>query len=410
MTTPKMPTLRSAANNERGVISTLFAILLATGFILTLVALVIDSGQIYLQRVKLQNAASLVATAAAKNCSAKNITCTSSLSSASTFQKIANSASPNHANFITNICGSSAAHDFNPTLAVCGSLDTANPHECKPVDVSANAQYAKYVRVHVSSVSNSGENSAFFPLFQSLIDPTAASSERITACAQYAYGKASSILTDEKLMPLPVVKVAISECDLVALNPLQTKNPETGNSQCSFTDKDGLTFTSNLHGHLIYKFGGSPCGAGETIEVGEQLCVSDWEGSGVTKPTRAGLINQIQNAIIHQRDYQIPVVSNLSKSGSQWLSTVSSFAGVRFQSFRWAAQSTPASNYQCISYPSNVVRTGAAYCNTSAWSFCDGNTKYCFTATVQPNVSIARGSSKNHSGPNFGLESLTPLP
>jgi len=403
----------SLFKDDRGAISFIFIILLGTGFLLTLFALVVDSGQVYFQRTKVQTAADAVAQALAKNCTAKTLACTSTLDSTGVLQNIANSESPNYPNYITEICGSpKAVTDSSSRLAACATLSTTNPRECKAVNTTANPQYLKYVRVHVSTVSKTGQNSALYPFLSSVINGKGPSSINLTACAQYAYGKATAVTTSS------ILKIVLGDCVAAGTSPIAVMTPDT-RSACNagYDDKEGAHFSvssSTLLGWSRLTMGTVACPTPTTIQIGDKLCLlptwtdtaqtADFWGkilSPAARPATAALSASGGYSLVNKA-FNVPVI-NAVASGK---ATVASFVTIRLQAIKFPPTSGTASTV--IYIPSNTAPGGSAAKNWA--SFCPDTDKYCFYAGVEKSVSTLAGSSSNVTAPNFGLESLTPLP
>ena len=386
-------------SNEAGFLSVLLAILIASGFIVTLLALVIDGGQVQLMRSKVQNAADSVALAVAKNCAAATDLCSSTLDGAGALQAIADSESPNNPNYITEICGSAAATALRSKLKSCQALEAKNPNDCSAVDTASNAQFNKYVRVRVSSISNSGQNSAFFPYFASLFG-SSEWTNRFTACGQYAIGTATAVVTDPKLLPYPALKLAIAKCD-AAQTSIQSVIKDSATSSCSFSDQDGKSFKSSAYGFFRFGSVGANCPGASRLAIGDKLCV--------TSPSNfkddVAFKNELLDDIAKQRVYTVPVIESPVASGSQNLAAIAGFLNLRLSAVR-----TPAKLGQLAS----KVQYLPASAETSIdWGFCTSTTQYCLVASGQKAIytSIVSGvATSQATGPNFGLETLTPLP
>ena len=370
----------------------------------------VDSGQVYLQRTKVQTAADAVAQALAKNCTAKTLACTSTLDTNGVLQNIANSESPNNPNFITEICGSAKAiTDSSSKLVACEPLSTTNPHECQAVDTVNSNQYLKYVRVHVSTVSKNGENSAFYPFLSSVINGTGPTSIQLTACAQFAYGKATAIATSTML------RIAIGDCAASGTSPISVMTPDN-KSSCSggYNDREGDHYSvgsSTMLGWSRVSMGTTGCPTTTQVQVGDKLCLqaawtdlaqtADFWSKIVSPGTRPASATAAASYSLQNKIFNVPVMNNVSGTKA----TVASFISLKFQALKFPPSSggTPV-----IYIPANTAPGGSAAKNWT--SFCPDTDKYCFIASIEKSVSTLIGSSSNVTGPNFGLESLTPLP
>ena len=403
----------SLRKDDRGAISFIFIILLGTGFLLTLFALVVDSGQVYFQRTKVQTAADAVAQALAKNCTAKTLACTSTLDTNGVLQNIANSESPSYPNYITEICGSpKAVTDSSSRLAACATLSTTNPRECKTVNTVTNSQYLKYVRVHVSTISKTGQNSALYPFLSSVINGSGPSSINLTACAQYAYGKATAVTTSS------ILKIALGDCVAAGASPIAVMTPDT-RSACNtgYDDKEGVHFSvssSTLLGWSRITMGTTGCPTPTQIQIGDKLCLlPTWADiaqtpdfwakilSPASRPATSALAASQGYSLVNKA-FNVPVINSVASGKAN----VTSFVTIRLQAIKFPPTSGTTSN--TIYIPANTAPGGSAAKNWT--SFCPDTDKYCFFAAIEKSVSTLAGSSSNVTGPNFGLESLTPLP
>lgn len=409
---------RLGLKDQSGAISTLMVILFSSGLVLGLVAAVIDIGQVKYQRVRIQTAATAVGQALAKNCSAKNVTCSSTLTPDSTLQQIANSASPNNPNYITEICGSADAHVFNPAISpTCQALNPLNPYECKPIDSVTYPQYARWVRVHVSNVSNGGDNSALFPFMRSVISPGSISTIETKACAQWAYGMAGTITTNPAELPYPVLNLALTMCDVAGNTEIRSVNDggviDTSSQSCSFTDYRGATYSNySVRSWYRWKTGGT-CPGGAQLELNDMLCINNaWSELKALIGVGVSFRNQFSSGATQNRVYSVPIIGAVpTLSGTNYVAPVKSFVNVRLKGLRLPPTTTGGSVQY---FPNNqTVKTemDKSWCTTSnGVGGGSGSEKYCIWLAVDRGISTARGAAKNITGPNMGLEALTPLP
>lgn len=203
-----MPKLVSAVHKlhreDSGAISSLFLVLLASGLLLAVVGLVVDTGTVMVQRQLVRNAADAVADVVAMHCSKTpaGTNCltdtysTTGMDSASitNAEYLAAIANPKGGHTtIDGVCGVSVA---SLGLTPCAALTDAN-YECQ-TDL-ANSAYANWVRVYTSS-GDAGFQAPFASLYTG-----SQTHFQERACAQVAWGKHEAIQVDKSGGQLPLL-------------------------------------------------------------------------------------------------------------------------------------------------------------------------------------------------------------
>ena len=218
----------SGHRSERGAVALLVAILFGSGVLLGMVSLVLDGGQLLLEKTITQVAADDVAAALAHGCSIGSAECTSAVAASSSLVTIAKSSFAKHPSAILSVCGSADAVTLRPSLAQCGSF-SGIPRDC----VTPSTNYPNYVRVYTGYTA-AGGGTPLFPLLNNLIHGTNAN-PNIESCSQAAWGVLSQI-------PTPDFPMVMSLC--AAVEPALRAQVDT---PLALTNKiiEGLTGTQN---------------------------------------------------------------------------------------------------------------------------------------------------------------------
>jgi hypothetical protein len=166
--------------NDRGVIGVLVAVLLGSGVLLGMGALVIDLGRVYQNRAELQNGADAGALAVASSC-ALGGTCTlaTALPLATHYASANASGLTGHQAAIGLVCGSGLLGGCLPGLG--GITD------CPPAPPSGT----NYVDVHTGTLTGSGSG-LLPPLFGGVLGSQGSD---VKACAQAEWGSPASATT-----------------------------------------------------------------------------------------------------------------------------------------------------------------------------------------------------------------------
>ncbi len=167
------PMLKLIGQDDRGAIGVLVAILIGSGVLLGLGAMVVDVGQIYSERAQLQNGADAGALAVAKSCASG--TCTPSVA---TQYADANSATGTAAANL--VCGSGGS------LGACPP-STGAITDCPPAPAGVD-----YVDVHTSTLMPDG-STLLPPVFgRAIVGNQNYNGTTVYACAQAEWGPPSA--------------------------------------------------------------------------------------------------------------------------------------------------------------------------------------------------------------------------
>jgi Flp pilus assembly protein TadG len=158
------PALRRLRRDDRGAVAVLVAVLLASGVLLGLGALVIDVGQIYQNRAELQNGADAGALAVAKTC----VLATCDPTVAASYADLNASRLTGGAAAVDLVCGTG----IGPCPASTGAMT-----DCPQPQPQAEG----YINVYTSTLTSSGSTT---------LPPVFAVGHKTTvkACAQAAWG------------------------------------------------------------------------------------------------------------------------------------------------------------------------------------------------------------------------------
>jgi hypothetical protein len=237
---------RAKTGAQRGAVIVLVAILFGSGVLMGMVSLVVDSGQLLLEKTITQVSADNVAAALAHACSVNSAECTSTIASNSSLVTIARSSFAKHPSAILSVCGSAAAVTMRPNLSSCGSF-SGIPRDC----VAPSSDYPVYVRVYTGYTASTG-GTPLFPLLNNLIHGTT-SNPSIESCAQSAWGTLSKI-------PFPSFPMILSIC--TAIEPGIVNK---GNAALATTDKIIEGFTGTQNGPTTSNCAGKKDQAGKSI-------------------------------------------------------------------------------------------------------------------------------------------------
>ena len=377
-----MPSLNIDFKDERGGV-TLVVAALVTGLLLVgSIALVVDSGVVYLERRTVANAAQSSTLALAKECIERPTTCFNS----PVTQQLANANSPDGLTSITEIC----IDGLTVAKMACRSL-TPKSVDCSPVPSTVK----KYVRVRTESLSN--EVGVGIRTFFSKND-----SERLQACAQARWGNAGSALT--------YTPFAVSICEWAKQQSLprtlKEYNTNDGVSTCtySFVDMSGRTFTrSGIDGWaaLDLKSESLPLSARASTEcpnpaidepaylrIGYELSQITRSQSSENYCGDTNLASKMSNWI--NRDLYIPLVSTRKISGASTVHRIEAFAAYRLLGYALLKGNGSASDI------GGTVPRG---------NWCPKNTSCIygeFISTTSPDSEISDDSST----PQIGLQAL----
>jgi len=178
------PLLRRLGRDERGVVGVLVALLLGSGVLMGLGALVIDVSQLYQERAELQNGADAAALAVAKSC-ATGI-CTPAV--AAQYANENASALTGHTAAVSQVCGSSIL------LGAACPASTGALTDCPSAPALA-ANGLGWVDVHTSTKLSNG-STLLPPVFaKTLLGNGSYQGSTAQACAQAFWGAATAANT-----------------------------------------------------------------------------------------------------------------------------------------------------------------------------------------------------------------------
>jgi Flp pilus assembly protein TadG len=220
------------SSDDHGAVLLIFTVLLSSGLLIALLALVFDSGSIFSERRVVQNSADLSALALAQECAIDGTgeivgsqspfsspVCSNQVNALSFSAYYANQNSPDLLTAIDGVCGKTP---LNPCPSQKNIL-----YECKDV----NPKYVNYVRVETSSLSSQG------PFIKLLFSPIVDSIDNVktTGCSNVAWGKA-----DKAPLYFPF---AVPICNFPSSLPKDVIIIDYKNAiNCTITDLDGKSF------------------------------------------------------------------------------------------------------------------------------------------------------------------------
>jgi Flp pilus assembly protein TadG len=221
----------SSKDEERGAYAVLFSILLGSGLLLSLVLLAFDSGNITLQRSKIQNVAQSSALSIARDCALLPNTCAGdSLQSAQTLA-VSNALFPET---IDRICGYGVGTELvSCTSSLTSTIGTENSTDSNCRNVSSNTPY---VRVDTKAILKDKTGTK-----QSFLESLFSNGKfDIRGCAQATWGKATSTSV--------YLPFAYSYCDWLASSTISSgaiQGPifegDKPNQTCSQPPKTAIT-------------------------------------------------------------------------------------------------------------------------------------------------------------------------
>ena len=240
--------------DDRGAVSTIFAMMLGAGLFMAIIGLVVDGGQILVQKQLARNAADSVAEAVAVHCAKAlaSANCTTDAyagiggtgpttqTNSDFLNSVANPRGTSMA--VTLICGRTTS---TTGLGPCPPL-TGSANDCK-TDLALDPQYSNWVRVYTSS-----DPGGILPVFENLANATPQLYQE-TACSQVYWGRANAVPMDTSANSgqLPFM---FGLCDVptsAAGGTIQLLG-DTTSSNCSITDRNGTTVTSSTRGFLEF--------------------------------------------------------------------------------------------------------------------------------------------------------------
>ena len=206
---------RRVVRGERGAVAAIFAILLAGGVVMGMLALTVDVGSIMFERRQLQNAADSTSMALAMNCAKDTTKCTPALNKPEMISLAGLNAADGLAQLAVRadapdgMCGRNTG---NLNMPLCASSATnapiANLAECPPLPsslTSGQGALTAYVETY-SLTKSTATNNTILPSIFSRALTGAFTGKSHTACARAAYGPVAP--TSDIVLAL-----TMSECD-----------------------------------------------------------------------------------------------------------------------------------------------------------------------------------------------------
>ncbi|OKI40369.1 pilus assembly protein TadG-related protein [Micromonospora sp. CB01531] len=172
--------LRRLRRDDRGGVATVFGVLFAGGVLLGMLALVVDVGQLYVEREELQSGADAAAIAVAKSCAADLSTCTDVNRRNIAGRYARDNARDGAANALT-ICGSVAGvADLFPCPARAGNLTRC-------ID-GAPSGSGRYLEVRTSTATSDGSTLLPPSFARALLGNEDYEGTTVGACARVSWG------------------------------------------------------------------------------------------------------------------------------------------------------------------------------------------------------------------------------
>jgi Flp pilus assembly protein TadG len=174
--------LRRRNRNDRGAVATVFAILLAGGVLLGMLAIVVDVGQLYAEREELQSGADAAVIAIAEKCARAETAGDCSMADLTILAaSYANLNAKDGASTILEICGNVP---LSIGIAAC-KAPVGNLTDCIPGQVTGSG---KYVEVRTGT-RTSDDKYVFPPTFaQMLLGNEGYAGSAVRACARATWG------------------------------------------------------------------------------------------------------------------------------------------------------------------------------------------------------------------------------
>jgi Flp pilus assembly protein TadG len=241
---------------DDGVVAIIVALLFSSLVIVGVLAIVIDGGSLYRERRVLQNSSDSAALANAQECALETSRCSSTVFATS----YTNANSPDSLSNVKELCGKSTGV-ITISLNSCAPIQT-KPFACKDIQ----STYPRFVRVVSDTLTPSG-SSIELP-FGSALDSAFSSGKKVEACAQVAWGAASSA---------PVAfPIAFPACGFNRTLNYDIWKPifSSDTTACTITDIFGANFsyTRNLNGFTQIANGGCPAEFnGRTYKIGDVI-------------------------------------------------------------------------------------------------------------------------------------------
>ena len=381
--------------NENGAISTVLLILFSSGFLMSLFALVVDTGTIYYQHRISQNSADLSALAYAKLCASALVTtdCMDQGTGQSKIDQILGAQSP-YPVAITEVCGSYHATQIRPYLPLCTD-HSSMAFNCVEPNLVTYPALSSFVRVYTAT-ETATQSTALYPLFSRFLDPTL-TTVNAPACGQYAWGRETQVL-----VPNYALALAFTPCDInTTTSTIVSQVFDTSTAACTSTDYDGIVRNYNYKGTFRIEYGATTgaCYYGNMVDIGDKLCVSN-KATGNAGDFYPQTLQQMLNAayLTNAPKWTLPIAS--AKSTTQVTSGTNSYYTVNVIGF----VEIKLKGYNFQNKSTGLVPTGGwpSRCTTSAST--------CVYASITKKITTSSKISSDTGTPNYGVNTLSPLP
>ena len=311
-------------SDEAGATTAIFAIVVLVGVMAGTFALVVDAGQLFLERRVVQNVADASAGYLTQSCATGGI-CEPTIPSSYTENN-----SPDSNTEIIEICGT--PDGFDPCTDLVGDI-----RDClTPSSALANSNFVR-VRSQTLTIS---DTSALSPTFARLFGASSDDGNwTLRGCSQGIWGAPSSTTVS---MPL-----AVSICDFVpptssttpTLTPIDAWN--LGNGGCSIQDLNGVSIAGTDKGvaPIVLRVGGNDldtiaeCNTGATVNIGDQI---EYPTGASSQRNLCGGISVILNNLVTAAEPgYIPIFgSSVSVTNGNRYVTVIAFARFRLTGYK----------------------------------------------------------------------------
>lgn len=359
------------ARDDRGAVVVLVGILLAAGVLTGMLAVVVDLGRLYAERRVVQNSADAAALAVAQHCAKASAdpACASLSSARAVAVSLANGNAPDGMTDVTEVCGGTSplAGCQPSTIGWSNCLDSVGT--------------TKFARVRTRTMDGPGDY--LMPaIFAGLTSPSGKPELRAGACAQAAWGSASSAMV--------VLPFVLPACPSVAFGqPVVIEDFDPANPSTSCTASDGTVLSSVTKG---FAFADLPsanmqCTVPVSIAVGDVLPVQ----TSLTQLCGPNISTTLDPYIASGTSLVFPVVGSHGQTGQGQYS----FAILSFRSY-------VLYGYKLKNKQGGQVPPGgwsATACGSSAQRSC------LYGTFVQEVVTGGIGT-----GPNLGVQAVALIP
>ncbi|MEI6404789.1 MAG: Tad domain-containing protein [Actinomycetes bacterium] len=309
----------TSCTDDSGAVTLIFVIVVLMGIMAGLFALVVDGGQLLLERRVVQNAADATLLSVAQSC-AIGVGCTTSPVA------YAQNNSPDLATSVDEVCGTS------PLLACAPS--TGQRGDCQTT-MSAGTKYA---RVRTSTLTNA-QGTALAPAFARMFGDgnVTDGSWTLHACSQAKFGRTTQA---EVLMPF-----AISVCNFTGLTTATYRtvfNETTGaTTACSSgTPAEGSVVTANYKGLVLVSLPTSDVTCTTPVHIGVGTVLTQFtptSAASVSNLCGGAFSTRLRSLIASGTNYPyiyVPVYSTTTVTGGVRTFTVASFARIAILGYK----------------------------------------------------------------------------